>query len=92
MPNSETGMLKQYKLAVLHFTSILHTPVSVFVVRPTDRTSVAQGLVLGGSSRRAVAQTRLASTKIASGSVCIPLKKKRAPQAPGNKPSPFKEG
>ena len=30
---------------------------SVFVVRPTDRTSVAQGLILDGSGRRIVAQT-----------------------------------
>ena len=50
---------------MLHFISILRTHVcrSVFVVRPTDQTSVAQGLVYGESRRRAVAQTRLASTK-----------------------------
>ena len=38
--------------------------VSVFVVCPTDRTSVGQGNVLGRSKRRAIAQTSLASTKM----------------------------
>ena len=41
--------------------SIIHRPQQVF---QTTSTSVAQGLVLDGTSSRAVAQTHLASTKI----------------------------
>ena len=59
---------------------------SVFVVRPTDQTSVAQGVFLGGFERRAVAQTRPAAPKNVSGPVIIPL------QAPDDKLSPSKEG
>ena len=57
---------------------ILHQ--SVFVVRLTDRTSMTQGLVSGGSIHRAITQTRLA----------FPWK--GAYQAPGNKHSLSKEG
>ena len=45
----------------------------VFVDRPTQRASVAQGFFYGGSGRRAVAHTRPAFSKNAYGPVGIPL-------------------
>ena len=45
----------------------------VFVARPTQRASEAQGLFFGGSGRRAVAHTRPAFPKNAYGPVSIPL-------------------
>ena len=36
----------------------------IFVVHPTDQTSVAQGLIFSGSRRRAVAQTRAVALKM----------------------------
>ena len=55
---------------------------SVFVLRPTNRTSMAQGL-FGISGRRTGAHTLLAWTKIHSAPSAFPLL--GAPQAPGNK-------
>ena len=51
----------------------VNTAAAVFVDRPTQRASVAQGLFYGGSGRRAVAHTRLAFPKNAYGPVGIPL-------------------
>ena len=52
-----------------------HTSVypAVFVPRPTERESVAQGLFFGGSGRRVGAHTRPAFPKNAYGLVGIPL-------------------
>ena len=62
----------------------------VFVIRPTKRTSLAQGLF-----RWVLAQGRSphasGSPQNTSGPVGIPLKK-GAPHAPGNKSSPSDEG
>ena len=46
---------------------------TVFVPRPTERKSVAQGFFFGGSGRRAVAHTRPAFPQNAYGPVGIPL-------------------
>ena len=50
---------------------LLHS--AVFVDRPTQRASVAQGLFYGGSGRRAVAHTCPAFSKNAYGPVGIPF-------------------
>ena len=46
----------------------------MFFNRSTKRASIALGRVLGGSRRRAVAQTRLASTKMSRGPSALPFK------------------
>ena len=46
--------------------------VLVFVVHPTDWMSVAQGLILGGSSCRAIAQTCLAAPKMLQAPLAFP--------------------
>ena len=56
--------------------------ITVFVDRPTQRASVAQGLFYGGSGRRAVAHTRPAFPQNAYGPSAFPLL--GAPQAPGD--------
>ena len=48
---------------------------TVFVARPTKRTSVTQGLFKGGSGLRAIAQTHPAFPKMPRASVSIPLKR-----------------
>ena len=84
------------RLAAYLFLIFLHTMLSsfcvncpnlilVFVVHPTNQTSVAQGLVLGGSRCQAVAQIHLASTKMPWASSAFPYK--GAPQVPNHKPS-----
>ena len=55
---------------------------TVFVARPTQRASVEQGLFLGGSGRRVVAQTRPAFPKMPTAPSAFPLLE--ASQAPGN--------
>ena len=57
----------------------------VFVVRPTLRASMAQGLFLGGTGRRAVAHTRPEFPKMPTAPSAFPLL--GAPQAPGDKPN-----
>ena len=58
----------------------------VFVGRPTLRASMAQGLFLGGTGRRAVAHTRPEFPKMPTAPSAFPLL--GAPQAPGDKPKP----
>ena len=57
----------------------------VFVDRPTLRASMAQGLFLGGTGRRAVAHTRPEFPKMPTAPSAFPLL--GAPQAPGDKPN-----
>ena len=59
--------------------------VKVFVGRPTLRASMAQGLFLGGTGRRAVAHTRPEFPKMPTAPSAFPLL--GVPQAPGDKPS-----
>ena len=59
--------------------------VAVFVDRPTQRASMAQGLFYGGSGRRAVAHTRPAFPKMPTAPSAFPWL--GAPQAPGDEPS-----
>ena len=59
--------------------------VRVFVDRPTLRASMAQGLFLGGTRRRAVAHTRPEFPKMPTAPSAFPLL--GAPQAPGDKPN-----
>ena len=75
---------------MLHFTSILHTHLSVFVVCPTDGTSVAQGLIFGGFRGRAHCAVMPGVHDNALGPVGISLKK--ASQVPSYKHSSSKEG
>ena len=72
-----------------YFSSDYLLSILVFVVRPNNLTCTAQGLVKGGSGRRAIAQMSLAASKNAPGSVGIP--QKGALQAPGYK-LPFQGG
>ena len=64
---------------------VLITAAAVYVARPTECASVAQGL-FGGSGHRAEAHTRPAWTKIPTAPSAFPLL--GAPYAPGNNPSP----
>ena len=57
----------------------------VYIDRPTLRASMAQGLFLGGTGRRAVAHTRPEFPKMPTAPSAFPLL--GAPQAPGNKPN-----
>ena len=57
----------------------------VFVDRPTLRASMAQGLFLGGTGRRAVAHTRPEFPKMPTAPSAFPSL--GAPQAPGDKPN-----
>ena len=59
--------------------------VWVFVGRPTLRASMAQGLFLGGTGRRAVAHTRPEFPKMPTAPSAFPLL--GAPPAPGDKPN-----
>ena len=61
------------------------TAAAVFVDRPTQRASMAQGLFYGGSGRRAVAHTRPAFPKMPMTPSAFPWL--GAPQAPGNEPN-----
>ena len=58
---------------------------AVFVARPTQRASMAQGLFYGGSGRMAVAHTRPAFPKMPTAPSALPLL--GAPQAPGDEPN-----
>ena len=62
------------------------TAAAVFVDRPTQRASMAQGLFYGGSGRRAVAHTRPAFPKMPMAPSAFSLL--GAPQAPGDEPNP----
>ena len=57
----------------------------VFVDRPTLRASMAQGLFLGRTGRRAIAHTRPEFPKMPTVPSAFPLL--GAPQAPGDKPN-----
>ena len=59
--------------------------LGVFVDRPTLRASMAQGLFLGGTGRRAVAHTRPGFPKMPTAPSAFPFI--GAPQAPGDKPN-----
>ena len=48
--------------------------LSLFVFRPTNRTTMAQGLFLGGSVRRAIAQIRPAFPKMRRAQTAFPSK------------------
>ena len=60
----------------------------LFVHRPTNRTSMAQGHFKGGSRHRAETHTRRAFPKLPRTPSAFPLK--GAPQALGDKPNPPK--
>ena len=62
----------------------------VFVDHPTLRASVAQGLFLGGTRRRAVAHMRPEFPKMPMAPSAFPLL--GAPQAPGDEPNPPRKG
>ena len=66
-------------------TYLRSSMVRVFVDRPTLRASMAQGLFLGGTGRRAVAHTRPEFPKMPTAPSAFPLL--GAPQAPGDKPN-----
>ena len=65
---------------------VLTTAAAVFVDRPTQRASMAQGLFYGGSGRRAVAHTHPTFPKMPTAPSAFPLL--GAPQAPGDEPNP----
>ena len=60
---------------------------SVFVIHPTNRMSVVQGLFLGGSRCRAVVKTHLVAPKMPWAPSAFPKK-----GVPGDKRNPSKEG
>ena len=62
----------------------------VFVLRPTYRTSMPQGLFLGWVRAQGLSPHVPSISKNASNPVGISLK--GAPQAPGDKPNPSEEG
>ena len=66
------------------------TAAAVFVDRPTQRASMAQGLFYSGSGRRAVAHTRPAFLKMPTAPSAFPLL--GAPHAPGDEPHPPEGG
>ena len=66
----------------MHRTAIHGSKTEVFVDRPTLRASMAQGLFLGGTGRRAVAHTHPEFPKMPSAPSAFSLL--GAPQAPGN--------
>ena len=63
----------------------VNAAAAVFVDRPTQRASMAQGLFSGWSGRRAVAHTRPALPKMPTAPSAIPWL--GAPQAPGDEPN-----
>ena len=80
-------MLTLSASVVVSVTMVVNSANSLFVVHPTDQTSVAQGLFLGESGHRAIAQTHPAAPKIPWAPSAFP--EKRPPQVPGNKSSPL---
>ena len=64
----------------------VNAAAAVFVDRPTQRASMAQGLFYRGSGRRAVAHTRQAFPKMPTAPSAFPWL--GAPQAPGDEPNP----
>ena len=67
----------------------MNKKTSVFVVRPTNLTNVAQGSFRGFREQGRNPDTP-GDSKNAPGPVSMPLK--GAPQVPGDKPNPSKEG
>ena len=63
----------------------VNTAAAVFVDRPTQQASMAQGLFYGGSGRRAVAHTRPAFPKMPTAPSAFPLL--GVPQALGDEPN-----
>ncbi len=67
------GPLRPKEKNHTHRDTLGQIPAAVFVDRPTQRASMAQGLFLGGTGRRAVAHMRPAFPKNTYGPVGIPL-------------------